>query len=283
MAQDAGQAVKCRASVQAAFPGFTVRFEGATNWLYLDVLGYVTTGFGNKVDTPREALALPWRRQDGSLATRDEVIADWAMVRSHQEMRHGGGGAYAKLTRLRLDAEGVSNLVQSRFACNDVALAQRYRDFASWPACAQLAVHSVAWAAGANSPFPRMDAALATRDFATAAQEIEMPPEHNPGNNLDDRNRANKILMLNASRVEAYHLDPELLDWDELLGVHDAETVPDLSAFEGLPTIMTPIMTHAASTPTTYPRPLPESETGSGGVVHPLSYSPVEPDDPDAA
>ncbi len=278
-----------RPSVLESFVGFTRDFEGATTFMYLDVLGYVTTGYGNLINTTAAATALPWRRPDGTYASRDEIIAEWAKVRSHREMALGGGMAFAKVTTLRLDAQGVANLVRTTIDRNEVFLAHRYSAYfyETWPACAQMAVHSLAWACGPAYRFPKMDAALADRDFETAAREIEMTPKSNPGNNLKARNRANELLMRNAQRVDAFRLDPDTLNWTSLLGVNEAETLPDLSKFNEdsdppppLVQLNTPIMT-PASKPTTYPRPLSEAETGSGGIIHPLRYDrgPSDPDD----
>lgn len=238
--------------------GFTRDLEGPTSWMYLDVLGYVTTGYGNKIGTPAAACALPWRRPDGSYASRDEILADWANVRSRIDMAKGGGGAFAKVARLRLDAQGVSDLVRGTMLRVDADMKRRYQDWETWPACAQMACMSLAWACGDNYKFPNMDRALANRDFEEASREIEMTPEHNPGNDLHRRNAANEMLMLNAARVENYHLDPDMLNWTSLIGVAEAETLPELPAAPSSPTIFVEPVEH----------------------MYPLEK---DPDDPDAA
>lgn len=211
----------------AAFVAFTRDLEGDTTWMYLDKLGYLTTGYGNMIDTPRAALSLPWRRPDGSLAMRDEVLSAWALVRSRQDMREGGGGHYAKLTTLRLDRDGLASLVARTLAGNDLALQRRHPEFNDWPACARMCVHSITWACGTGYDFPKMDRALAAQDFAAAAEETEMTKASNPGNDLTRRNSANRLLMLNAAHVQAFHLDPELLNWtSDLARTSAAETEP---------------------------------------------------------
>lgn len=254
-----------RLVVEAEFIGFTEELEGAVRFMYLDVLGLVTCGYGNLINTPASAAALPWRRKDGSYATRAEILADWALVRSRRDLAQLGGGHFADVAQLRLDDQGVANLVHAKFLENEKALQKRYADYETWPACAQLAVHSLAWACGAAYHFPQMDVALAGRDFDTAAREIEMTPAHNPGNNLKKRNLANEILMRNAQRVESYHLDPDTLAWGYLLGVSDRDTSPELvnpasdppPPLPPLPLINTPIMGQdsAATLPTCYPSP----------------------------
>jgi len=223
-----------RAAVAESFTGFTRDLEGPTNFMYLDVRGFVTTGYGNLIDDTVSVCALPWRHPDGTFANRDEVIAAWATVRGKRGQRdpHGvpwtdrGGVIFAQFTTLRLDAMGVDALVRGVMSRNDEALKRRYPEWESWPACAQLACMSLAWACGTGYDFPAMDRALANRDFAEASREIEMTPVHNPGNNLKRRNAANETLMANAQRVEAYHLDPSLIEWTAVIGVHDLDTVP---------------------------------------------------------
>jgi hypothetical protein len=46
-------------SVQAAFVPISSKLEGYLPWMYLDILGWVTTGMGNKVDPVSQALSLP--------------------------------------------------------------------------------------------------------------------------------------------------------------------------------------------------------------------------------
>lgn len=222
--------------VADSFMAFTRGFEGAVSWMYLDVKGLVTTGYGNLINDTASVCSLPWRHQGGALANRDEVIAAWATVRGKQGQRdqHGvlwtqhGGGVFAQFTTLRLDDAGVETLVRGVMGRNDAALARRYPEWESWPACAQLACMSLAWACGVHYDYPAMDRALANRDFAEASREIEMTPEHNPGNNLKRRNAANETLMANAQRVEAYRLDLSLIEWTTVIGVHELDTVPAL-------------------------------------------------------
>lgn len=223
-----------RSVVLKAFPGFTADLEGATTWMYLDVLGIVTTGYGNALMTVAAALALPWRHADGSLATPAEVVAEYSAVQNLKGKldargrlwTQDGGGIFAQLTKLRLDDAGVTNLVQRTIAADDEALRKRHSDWDVWPGCAQMALLSLEWACGTNYKFPKMDAALAVGDFAAAAREIEMTKEHNPGNDLRARNAANEILMLNASRVQAFGLDPDYLNWTTSLAALEQDAIP---------------------------------------------------------
>lgn len=179
--------------------------------MYLDVLGLVTTGIGNLIDTPDDALSLEWLRSDGSVATRREVAAEWTAVKARKDLAQRGGGAFKAITRLRLSDAGLHDLFNRTLDRMARQLATRFPGFDDWPADAQLATISMAWACGPAFRFPKLAAALNAGDFATAAVECKMNEAGNPG--LKPRNAANRLLYENAAAVVARDLDPELLYW----------------------------------------------------------------------
>src|SRR5690606_6058570 len=61
--------------------------EGRVDCMYLDVKGLVTVGVGNLVDPVHLAERLPFRRPDGSLATREEIRAAWHTVKTQGNPR----------------------------------------------------------------------------------------------------------------------------------------------------------------------------------------------------
>jgi len=216
-----------KSSVEAAFRAFSSKFEGAVNFMYLDVKGLVTTGIGNLIDPGGAALTLPWLRPDGSLASQREVAAEWTYVKSRQDLKLRGGMIYGSITRLRLSDEGVSQLLMGVLHLNNDALVKRFPDFEDWPADAQLATHSMAWACGTGFRFPRLAEALQAADFRDAAKECHMNEAGNPG--LAPRNAANKVLYRNASVTRDLHLDPDHLCWpvDMDVAVLKDEAAPD--------------------------------------------------------
>lgn len=244
-----------RAVVPASWAAFTQPFEGRVASFYNDVRGLTTIADGNLCNTPSEAAALDMVHPDGTPATAAEKIAAWHAVHDDPSAASKGWRYAATLTPLRLTTAGMDALVLGKLESNDRILLARLPDWESYPACAQMALHSLAWACGANAHFPRLFQDVANRDFDGAAVEIHMneyTPEgiHNAG--LVPRNVANKLLMRNAARVDAFHLDPDLIEWKVLLGVNDAPTLPSLPS---------------------------EEETGSGATIHVLSYDvDVEPD-----
>lgn len=211
-----------------AFVGFSAGFEGVVRWMYLDVLGLVTVGIGNLID-PLPAVLPPFRRADGELATRDEIVAEWRRVKVHPTAARQGYRVLEHVTTLRLDDDGIAQVVGGRLSLNDTYLAKRFRcvrhddcrdvpalgevcdaySYNAWPADAQLATLSMAWACGPAFRFPRLEAALLGGSFDVAANECKMNEAGNPG--LKPRNAANRTLYQNAARVVAQGLDPEVL------------------------------------------------------------------------
>ncbi len=196
-------------SVRAAFIAFSSPLEGVIPWLYLDVKGLVTTAIGVLVDSPQAAAALPFVRHDGSPATRAEIADEWARIKGHRELAQQGARAARALCQLRLTDEGVERVVLAKLDVMVEALARRFPDIVSWPAPAQLATISLAWACGAGFAFPKLEAALRRRDFGAASVECTIREAGNAG--VAPRNRANRRLYQLAARAVAEGLCPSLL------------------------------------------------------------------------
>ncbi len=206
-----------RDSVRAAFVGFTEKFEGSVATMYLDVKGLVTVAIGNLIDPVGDALNLPFLRQDGSHASRYEIGAEWRNMKLNPALAHLGWTAAAKLATLHLSPEGIAQVVAAKLAANEhylVEMKGRFPEFSTWPADAQLAVLSMAWACGPAFHFPKFEACMHARDFAGAAANSHMEDSHNAG--LRPRNAADLVLLHNAAAVEAAGADPEPLRWPDV-------------------------------------------------------------------
>ena len=207
-------------AVRARFVDWSDDFEGYVDWLYLDALGLVTTGMGNLVDPIGAALGLPFVHPDGTPATREQIATAWHAVKARQDLASHGGGAFKSLTSIRLTPAGVKQVIGQRLDLNDEILAERFPDFASWPADAQLFAHSMAWACGPHFRYPRMVALLRAGDFIGAIGECTIHP--NIGT-IVERNKANRILLSNASRIVADGLDRDRLWYPrDLRAEHEA-------------------------------------------------------------
>lgn len=206
-----------RASVRAAFFDFNVPFEGAVPWLYQDVKGLVSIGVGILADPISLAYALPLvHLSDGRPASRDEIITEWTTIKALPPNPKGLtaaqlGHLYAKPhTTLRLTEAGLRSTLDRKLLEMDRYLAGRFDGWETWPADAQLATLSLAWACGPAFRFPRLEATLRTRDFRAAAVESHMNEAGNPG--LKPRNKANRILYVNAA-IALHDFDLDHLFW----------------------------------------------------------------------
>jgi hypothetical protein len=202
-------------SVRSAWLAFNKPFEGRLHFMYLDmhkdIRGnldpLVTTGVGNLIDPVSAALPLPWfhRGNPAARATPDEIRAEWEMIKSHTEMAPRGGGAFDAVATLELSDDAVDDLCMQKLSDNEAFLTAHVAEFAAldtWPADAQMALLSMAWAMGAGfavGHWPNFRAACAALDFDKAADECRISEVGNAG--VRPRNDANQRLFRNAAVV----------------------------------------------------------------------------------
>lgn len=215
-----------RAAVLRAFPIFQGRFEGsALPYMYTDVKGLVTTGTGNLIDPIAAALGLPWKNADGSAADQATIAAEWHRIKDAWPAVQSTGSK--AIATLHLEPADLDWLLTSKAKSNEDLIRGEFADYDNWPSDAQLAIHSDAWAQGANfAGWPHLRAALnaSPPDFMAAAGppgdagadpskrgQAWLNDAGNPG--LRPRNLQNKILWQNAARVQAGGLDSETLYW----------------------------------------------------------------------
>ncbi len=202
-----------RDSVRRAFVGFTSKFEGVVDCMYLDIKGLVTTAIGNLIDPVQMCAGLPFVHADGSPASWDAIENEWHMIKGNPVLSRRGWRAAKAIASLHLTPDGIAQVVGAKLALNDAQLAHRFPDYEAWPADAQLFANSMAWACGANFHFPKLEAALRAQDFIAASLECHMDDSHNQG--LVPRNAANLVLLHNAAKVVADGLDRDVLWYPE--------------------------------------------------------------------
>ena len=233
-------------SVLSAFPGFSKKLEGFTPYLYLDIDGAVTTGIGNLIDSVEAAQRLPWKL-NGAPASQAEIASQWRKIKGMKgviDPKRGvpwqkeGGGAFEPFSTIRLDASDIGTLFSAVMKEHDETLLKSYPAYHSWPADAQLALHSMAWAMGANfaPKYPKFTAAVNKPypDFLLAAKEsymkdnpqgnILLPPTTNPG--LRPRNLANAALFTNAAIALKLNRALSSLSWPTVLDPVTAKNTP---------------------------------------------------------
>lgn len=203
-----------RRSVSAAFFDVNRRseFEGYVPHFYADVKGLVTIGVGNLCDPLSSALTLPMRRSDDSLATAEEIRADWRAVKTDPLMAKEGWKRAARVCKLHLSENDIRTLVHRRVCEMAGDLRGQFADFDTWPADAEFGLLSLSWARGSHwyeSAYPRMTATLRARDFFAASKECGLAGGYKA------RNALNRACFRSAARVEAEGLDPEELHYED--------------------------------------------------------------------
>lgn len=191
---------------------FNEKLEGVVPYLYADVKNLITIGMGNLVDPVSSAVRLPLRLQDGTLATRVQIIAAWNAVKNDPLCATKGHTyAYKLLANgLHLDPEDVKKLIFSKLKQHDAVFAKRFSAWESRPADAQLAVHSMGWAMGSDFPrkFPRFSKLFEAGAYEAAIVECEIADAEGT---VIERNRRTKVLLANAA---CHGYDPSILRWE---------------------------------------------------------------------
>jgi len=187
-------------SVLDIFPRFTSEFEGRVSWMYLDIKGLVTIGLGCLIDPQVMAGHLPFiRLQDKQHASATEICLEWNKIKRMKDLAQKGHLAARIHCNLRLLERDIDELARYRLLENEKILELAFPLFQQYPADAQLAICSMAWAMGAFffRKWPRFVASCKREDWINASKECGMKTIGNPG--LIPRNKANKKLFLSAS------------------------------------------------------------------------------------
>lgn len=119
-----------------------------------------------------------------------------------------GGEAFPDLAAPGLSPEHLERLVLAKLDDVEARIAERFPNWETWPADAQLAMLSLAWVAGASFGSPRMDAACRSLAFDSVANECRITDESPM---TERRNAANRTLFRNAGHVVRARLDPSVL------------------------------------------------------------------------
>jgi hypothetical protein len=190
--------------------------------MYQDIKGLVTVGVGNLIDPVSLATALPFRWKStpgltaaGTPASKADIEAEWTTIKNDPTLAHRGYRACEAITNLELADDAVDALIATRLQQNESYLLKQpnFANFGQWPADAQMAVLSMAWAMGPGGPprFKTMAAACEKLDFDTAAANCRIDETGNPG--IVPRNNANKLLFQNAVAVVAASMEYSVLNY----------------------------------------------------------------------
>jgi len=199
------------------YHAFSAPLEGRVPTMYCDILGLITTGVGNLINTLPQALALPWLLADGSHADQADVAADWHKL--HDNAAYYAKRAwmvYAKTMLCHLSEEGIDALVQRTLAANEAIFRKRWPKYDTFPADAQLAMMSMAWAVGPAFyvKFSNLAGCIDREDWEGCVASCKIREEGNPG--VVPRNAKNRFCFHNAALVKAAGSDVTILHWPEV-------------------------------------------------------------------
>lgn len=240
-------------SVRAAWASFSEPLEGRVLHMYLDVKGLVTCGVGNLIDPIGEALKLPWKYRDGTVATRVAVASAWQRLKNRPDLARRNVRHALELTQLALSDADVDALVDRKLDENEQFIKKTLSHFGDMPADAQLGIMSMAWAVGPGftRKFPAFTRAAIAGDWAEACKERKIVEVGNPG--IVPRNAANGLCFANAATVIEHDMPRETLHWPD--SAHAAAPVlPTIPPAPNLPSIPLPL-------PPTIRRGSPDSQS----------------------
>jgi hypothetical protein len=200
---------------------FSEPLEGRVPHMYLDIIGLVTCGVGNLIDASRAgskspwspALALPWTLEDGTRATREQVIGDWQRLKSQPALAKLHYKFAGKVTVCRLTDQAIDDLVLSKLREFERELVKHFPGWDGFPADAQLGICSMAWAVGPAFAikFTNFARAVNAGDWLGAQASCKIREQGNPG--VVPRNARNRHCFENAARVVALDMPRDVLHW----------------------------------------------------------------------
>lgn len=198
------------------YHSYSAPLEGRVPTFYCDILGLITIAVGNLVNTLPQALALPMLLADGTKADQADIAADWHKL--HDNAAYYAKRAwmvYTNTMRCHLDDAGIDALVRQTLAANEAIIRKRFPAWDTFPADAQLAIMSIAWAVGAGFyvKFTNLAHCIDAQDWEACVATCKIREEGNPG--VVPRNAKNRFCFHNAAIVKNCKLDAEKLFWPE--------------------------------------------------------------------
>lgn len=196
-----------RQAVLDGFLDWTAKFESYVTYLYLDVVGLVTIGYGNLVDPVETVQGLVFVHPDGSPATQAEVNQAWHTVKAQQASAKQGGAHFAQFTRIRATEASIRKVCTDKLGQIDHDVRAWFPVWDTFPAKVQLGIASMCWAMGAAklSAFPHFRSTINSGKWADVAVPHDNPnscrmSEVNENPSFHARNEANVALFLAAGQ-----------------------------------------------------------------------------------
>jgi GH24 family phage-related lysozyme (muramidase) len=167
-------------------------FEGCEPHMYLCTGGKVTIGIGHAIETPADAVGLPWSI-NGRPATDTEVQTDYASIAAAR--MDLTAPAYAHLTQCRMSPDDINVLVAADVARFEAKLAAALPNWSTYPEPVQQALFDMGFNLGVDGllKFHMLLAAVDAGQWAEAAAQC-----HRKGIG-DARNQQTAALFLQAA------------------------------------------------------------------------------------
>ena len=147
--------------------------EGNIAHMYVDTTGHVTVGIGNMLPSAVAACALPFiDRTTKNRATAAQITADFVAVAAQPKAKVAR--FYRPFTKLDLPDVEISRLFRARVDSFVQELRDSYPHYDDYPDPVQLAMLDMAFnlgTRGLTNKWPKLNKAIATEDWATAATE----------------------------------------------------------------------------------------------------------------
>lgn len=202
-------------------------FESYYPYIYLDVKGLPTTGYGFLLKDAAAALKFNWYyTSTGRPVPATQVIKNWERVADLKTTMTGRrAGDFAPFNTMEIRREDADQIMLSRIEENYRTFqSQRnkknerpYRNFGDFPANAQLATLSMSWGAGVSgvvTGFPMYTEWVtqaiknnSPKYWRNAAEECKLKEKGNPG--VVPRNLYNQALLNALADRSEIKVEPE--------------------------------------------------------------------------
>ena len=208
-----------RTGAEGPFYRETEELEGNIEHMYCDSLGFVTVGFGHKIESDGEldktGARLPFRFYGSNFwASEAEILQEF------ERIKQKGGDYKAARTVARLYLSGLDRAEDFSLVLGvmEEALPKWLPDWDAMPGEAQIAVMSMAWNLGTNflnpsvpAYWPNLHKQLKAHDYFGAAGNCLINGRESA------RNRYNRVHFLNAQRLVNLKLNLGELPGNKLL------------------------------------------------------------------
>lgn len=144
------------------------RWEGRTNYMYLDTAGVVTVGVGHALFTPASAYALPWD-------DHADVVSGFITVMTAKKPMPAAW--YRHFTAARLPEDYIDAMRDLDVQLKLTQITRALPEWKAWPNDVREGIIDIAYNCGVGGllKFPKMLAACRAGDWDTAANESHRP------------------------------------------------------------------------------------------------------------